>query len=830
MIIIHQAIYGEVPGETSGHDLLAASDETNNMFRRVSGYTDLADRPEGGILSYPVVRGFFTDDHYLLIKSFPDESPGLRSARVFSHALFISKADLHLVRNLLNLLQHHLSSIQKEAQMHPIEYQSPKSMSPRAEVNGREAIATNALLKGQPFVWLGMESYWEWVARIWVQLPIRIKHVLKIGAAFNPSYVKNESVNLLYIPEDSQALWKRHSFSVISIGQSEILESSAANWIVGDTKRAAPFQTLLEDFAPKITSIQMLNQLEDYGHAYHQIQKRPSLNQLLVLAHFISQISPNESVGIVGKRRLLNAILQAIPYASVNMFIALIYQSWKGFPNAINSASNNARDWLSDNLFLVKNTKESGDVLIRALEAGNKNWWVNIVLEYISGRVKRRKPSDALIIWQWIKNKPKLIVQHDSWLPSDAENELIAKIPKLETATAKAVVQMSKEKGWLVLHAIVALQCYSAEISIQAQLRIDTDENYTLALEALSKRIKESLFVRIAADLMDARLYYIAGKLIAGNNTLLKGIEIASEGWQRCWEVAIEQGKEVWSGILLPKKTLFEILDHLLAGNKFSGSLLYEISIGKYSSLKDYPQRALIWSKLQEKALYGFITTTFVELVDDLANGKLSFQDLEAEFKSGVQSMTVQQNIIASKTIPLSKKLEIFNLLPSLGESQAQQLLLNNHFSLIEAKEFGRLVSKNNWKTVVGELYNIRFHRKDLVPALLGCSHLLGFWERLKLSASGLKRDAISSEEWWNQFMEITSQLFPAGPEQNGLWESAGGDLSQLYTSGSGREKWSHAVRLLRNNGSPTTKILVKKMRETYYGNEILKNLQDTLL
>jgi len=468
-------------------------------------------------------------------------------------------------------------------------------------------------------------------------------------------------------------------------------------------------------------------------------------------------------------------------------------------------------------------------VLVQALVAETKNWWTKTVLEYVNNRLKKRQPSDAPIIWQWMKNKPALIVQHTSWLPSDAENELIAKIPKLETSIAEALLQMSQQKGWLVLHAKVAAQCYSAEKAIQAQLRIDTDEDYTVALEALSKSIKGNLFVPVAAHQTDTRLYHIVGKLIAGNNTLLKGIEIASEGWQRCWEVAIEQGKEVWSGISNPKHTLFEILDHLLAGNSFSGYLLNAISIGKYSSLKDYPQRASIWHELPEKARSGFITATLVELIYEIDISKLSYNELEAELKNGVQSKTVQQQIISGKTIPLSKKLRLFNVLPGLGENHVQQLIRDNHYTAAEAEELGRLVSKNRWETVVDTLYDKRFHRNDLVPALLQCSHLLGFWQRLKLSAGGLKRDAISSEEWWNEFLEIASKLFPGGPEQNGLWESAGGDLSQLYTSVSGREKWNNAIRILRNNGSPIVKKLVKKMREAYAGNEILKNLQDTL-
>ncbi|MDO9141535.1 MAG: hypothetical protein Q7U38_14545, partial [Methylobacter sp.] len=424
MIIIHQAIYGEVHGKTSGHALLAASDEKNELFRRVSGYTDLADRPAGGILSSPVVRGFFAEDHFLLIKTFPDKSPGLRSGRVFSHALFIPKADLHRVRGLSNLFQYHLPDIQKEAKMYSLEYLSQDAMTITGTVDGREAAAINALLEIQSFVWLGEEGFWEWVARIWPKLPAKVKHMLKIGAAFGPSYVNKEYLNLLYIPEDTKTLWERHSFRVLGVDELQTLRSSAANWLVGDAKKAAPFETLLNDFAPIIDSIETVNRLEDYGKAYHQIDKDPGLNYLLVFAHFITQISPNERVGIKGKSRLMTAILQAIPNAPVNMFMALIYQSWKGFPDAITFVSGAVLNWLTNHLLQGRQAKECGAVLVKALEAETKNWWVNSVLDYANNRLKKRQSSDAPILWQWMKNEPALIVRHTSWLPDDAEYEL----------------------------------------------------------------------------------------------------------------------------------------------------------------------------------------------------------------------------------------------------------------------------------------------------------------------------------------------------------------------------------------------------------------------
>lgn len=829
MIMIHQAIYGEVKGETYGHDLLTASDEKNGLFRRVSGHTDLADRPEGGVLSNPVVRGFFAGDHFLLIKTFPDKSPELRSGRVFSHALFISKADFHRVSNLSNLFEYHLPSIQKEAKMHPLEYVSQEAKTIMRVVDGREAAATNALLENQPVVWLGEEGYWEWLARIWPKLPTKEKLALKIGAAFGPSYVKKENLSLIYIPEDAKALWARHSFHVTGTDESQILRSSAANWLVGDAEKAAPFQILLDDFSLEIDSVKTLKQLEDYGKAYLQINKKTELNHLLVLANFVSKISPNERTGIKGKNRLINTIVKAIPNASVNMLIVLIYQSWKGFPDATTSISNALRDWLTNHLLQSKQAKECGAVLAKALEAETRNWWVSTVLDYTNNRLIKRQSSDATILWQWMTQETTLIAHHNSWLPSDAESELTLTIPKLETAVAKTVLQMAEKKGWLVLHAKVATQCYSAEKAIETQLRVDTDENHTKAFQALSKTINDKSFVTIAAGHTDTRLHSIAGKLIAENSKLMNGVDITSEGWQKCWKAALEQGCEVWQGISKPQKILFEILDHMLAGNPFNNTLLNEISLETYTSLKDYSQRASIWLVLPEKIRTKFVSATLLDLIDEYAAGTFNYNDLEYELKKQAQSEKVLQGLVSSKIIPLTKKLRLFDVLPGLGEHHAQQLVMESHFSLTEAEEFGRIVSEKRWRRVANELYDNLFKRKDLLPALFQSDHLLDFFQRFHLAFSGLKPDAISPEEWWNEFMETAFKLFPNGPEQNGLWISAGGDMSQLATTGTGREKWNVAAQIMRNNGNPSVNNLLSKMQDTFSENETLKKLQETL-
>ena len=535
-MIIHQAIYGEVQGKTSGHDLLAASNNKNELFRRVSGFTDLADRPEEGVLSDNVIRGFFAEDHFLLVKSFPDKSPGLRSGRVFSHALFIPEADLHRIHNLCSLFQYFLHDIQKEAKMYPLEYPSSQATAITGPVDGREAAATNALVEKQPFVWLGDDGYWEWLGRIWPKIPAKQKRTLKIGAAFGPSYMKKGDLSLLYIPEDAKTLWVRHSVRVVGNIESQIMESATANWLAGIAQQAVSLEVLLDDFEPKIDSIETLKQLEDYGKAYHQLNNVSELNHLLVLANFVSKISPIEKVGIKGKSRLMNAILQAIPNAPINMFIALMYQTWKGFPNAAIYLSDSLADWLTHHLLKGKQAKECCAVLAKAVEADSKNWWGSTVLSYVKSELNKCQSGYASVLWQWMEKEPILIAQHNSWLPDNIENELIQKIPQLETSVIEAVLQMAEQKNWLVLHAKMASLLFSAEKAIEAQLRIDIEQEHATALIVLSESINGNDFVSAATKHTDARLHRIAGKLILENSKLIKGIDVTKQGWQEMLE------------------------------------------------------------------------------------------------------------------------------------------------------------------------------------------------------------------------------------------------------------------------------------------------------
>ncbi|MDE0159818.1 MAG: caspase family protein [Candidatus Dadabacteria bacterium] len=81
-----------------------------------------------------------------------------------------------------------------------------------------------------------------------------------------------------------------------------------------------------------------------------------------------------------------------------------------------------------------------------------------------------------------------------------------------------------------------------------------------------------------------------------------------------------------------------------------------------------------------------------------------------------------------------------------------------------------------------------------------------------------------------SQLQTITAvfcSLYPLGPTDQGIWERAGGDLSQLQLNGRGRTDWFRAIQLMdRGGGSLTIEMLCREALLDYPRNRDLEFLQ----
>lgn len=77
------------------------------------------------------------------------------------------------------------------------------------------------------------------------------------------------------------------------------------------------------------------------------------------------------------------------------------------------------------------------------------------------------------------------------------------------------------------------------------------------------------------------------------------------------------------------------------------------------------------------------------------------------------------------------------------------------------------------------------------------------------------------------RFVSVARKLYPAGPQQDALWERAGGDPSRLNLEGAGATRWWHAIQLLENGGGGTITFatLLTQMRADYINNDDLDGL-----
>ena len=72
-------------------------------------------------------------------------------------------------------------------------------------------------------------------------------------------------------------------------------------------------------------------------------------------------------------------------------------------------------------------------------------------------------------------------------------------------------------------------------------------------------------------------------------------------------------------------------------------------------------------------------------------------------------------------------------------------------------------------------------------------------------------------DAFWSNLEHVAAALYKTGPQHDSLWSRAGGDVSSLDLSGSGRAMWHRAVRKLQNGGGGTTASrLVSAMRDDY--------------
>ncbi|MGN7722275.1 GAP1-N1 domain-containing protein [Chitinophaga sp. 22620] len=817
MTTLHQSINGDKDGAFA---LLATSMTNLQDAQRIFTLTDMRTRPADGIEWSPTIRGTMAfDKYFLFLKTFKDDTPGVRAGRIFSHALIASQNDLchiHDFRHLLALLPQIADKALRPSALQLDTSQPLPRLSPAD--SPRLAIAVNALLHLDQYqntiVWVGREGFEDLVTMVWNAASVPIRENLQFDVAFHPREITDtKKINIVWIPPSVLANWIHTSFCLIYPGQNAILSSTAALYLTSDEPHRTELGQVLHEF--NIT----VDNFEDYLYAgriadlLNANSENATLEEYILTADLTSKLSPDPGCAGGHKQKLLSELAERIYQADAREILGLSNVLWKGFATAEKTLSPALEKWL--NKHLLNKEVDTSLIVQKCFEEGT-SWWRSIVKTSLKQQLQRWQIDYAPILWQWWSRDATLVAKTCMLLPisPSMEIDLLAARPiSISKALSHSVLSAALSKNWLTLHGFALMQLYPPLEALEKQLKVDQVPDDFRALNAMTTGLNDKALLNITLSLNAEKLFLLAAKRITQYPSLLAALDVRHNSWQRIWYYSLEDGRDPWIGVPDPRATLFSLMDIIMDNQPVEVALLEKLCTSPQADLTSYGQRRQLWKKLSPAIRESLLRTTIPGIVDALAGGALILSDLETELCTALAQRDILVSLTCNSHISVSARLQLFDTITTTNQypDLFMKLLADEPLTYAESALAGKLIIRNYWGQVARFLADSVQKKPDLMPALQECQSLLGLFDKLTLALRGNMHTGKSADDWWNGLKDVCRSLYPHGPTDRGIWLQAGGHEYDLQNHGSGQEIWANALQQLRYrgfNGITTMKLI----------------------
>lgn len=836
-IIIHQALYGDSIG---AWELLKTTLPDSITTKKIGFHTDLQDRPATGITWEPVIRGFAVNEFFLIMKTYPDFSPGIRKGRVFSHFLIISLNDLKDIRNIYELVSSFPNAINKSIELHPIIYKISENNS--FVINDDLQSRFNKVIHGftklseykNVIVWIGQEEFEQALCSLWQILSEDDKLKFNFGINFNPNQIPLDKINFITTPESCENKFFNTAFCVVRKNDTYNLTEFFELYLASNKKAKERIDSFIKAIEAKNLDANEISILAKGINTYENLDSIDDFKLINTLSHIVAEYSPDELKGIDIKKQILHRIQTLSYLADVKEICLLKNFKTNSFNNSGKLLTIVVSDWIDKFLFTETENKKNDLLPILKLYFKQEtiDWWTECIRIKLIHFLKNIDIVKARLVWDWLLKDFDILINIEPEIDvsKDTENNFVKEFPNnINKSNFNILKKFARKRNWYKLHGKILSIEYSFEKALSEQLKIDIDINYTDGIEPIISDIKPSEIVHFAVNNGDQRLINISGRFCAADISLLKDINIEIENWQKIWLVSIQNGNsiKVDDNAL---QTIYKLFDILIEEKPVDEKLLSIISESIYANLLDYPQREKLWNYLPIAIKDAFLKKTSTALLESVS------QDADFEVPSDT---TLANYIISSNSIgeflyhnrdKIKNALPIFIAFVHLPEYMLRDYIANyiGTIDLIEAKQLGQLIKNRNYSQVAKIIYNKSYDNSSFKVALIECQNLLNVFTHLKIAMTNhLLGVIVTEDKWWEAFKEIAIKLYGGGPTDKKIWVQAEGEESELLFRGSGKEAWIDALENLRNGGCEgiTVEKLLMRMSKEYKKNKNLKML-----
>jgi hypothetical protein len=818
-MIIEQAIYGEV---RSGHALRMASTRTP-LIEGLSSRLDLPDTAPPGVQWSPYITGFPHEDKYILARTFSDPN-STRAGMVISHALIVPIEDIVTVANLKLLFAHLIVAPEAPSSIDTLEI----PISVESPDNGIDLIPTAEALvtRGNgPAVQIGICGFEDLIVDLWFNLWPELRETFAFRLSFGPKdIVELPQPAIVCTPSKLEARWSGNK--IIRLSSSGDVSQAAA--IISGSAEASPILTFANELGVRLDELANLPLL---AHAYELDSiSTPTFEATLTTIRLIDKLSPRPDVGLEGKKNLISKLCFQVGEVDIASILQMRNLSTKAFYEA-SCIWDSLEDWVAKNA--LKKTDDTS--FLTAIDdsfssvAAIEDWRKAILGGIIKSSLSI-SPNFPDAFWRWAHIKPKTLAGLFEHLPSDDElnTRLSSAVPRnMAVTVGEAIMTLALSKKWLHLHGAAAGGCLEPSEAAYRQMSIDTEPTHIDGIKAALIRATECQLVELAIETDEKRIIYITAEKVAHLPSLLKSVNFNIASAQRLWAQALVINIDSWKGPENPKDSLFGIIQGLLAAKETSSELLEALSTSPVADLCDYEHREELWDRLTEPTRTQFLKATVIGWFEKSLAGNIIAPDPQLEMAI-TANINLDTNIKTLALTDIKIAMQLINVLPTYTELRFIPLLkcwllAHRRMGFSEAEFLGNIISKRHWQRAVNFLISaVKSGQNEVKPALSNCLDMVGYFDKWTLGLSVITRD-----DKWLILEELTVDLYPRGPDDNELWERAGGQNYHLKTSGTGQARWHNALSLIRRGSAPSVVQLLAEMNHDFPTNAQINHLSN---
>jgi len=251
--------------------------------------------------------------------------------------------------------------------------------------------------------------------------------------------------------------------------------------------------------------------------------------------------------------------------------------------------------------------------------------------------------------------------------------------------------------------------------------------------------------------------------------------------------------------------------------------LLGLLSSTPAADLCRYADRAKVWASIPDPVVRErYLAATSSGWLELASSGTVPFVP-DSLLQRSILGAKLESVLNALSAAQCAASIEIVHALPNIQEDMAvrwvEGLCRKTHaINQTDASALGVLIRSRNWRRAVTAL--VREYKNGhtaLKHALVECYDLLPFWDTVRFELK-----AISDSDVWTALADAAIELYPQGPDQEALWERAGGKNFDLEQIGSGAERWQSAIRRMKYGNRAKPRKLLEEMLIDYRHNDKL--------